>query len=136
MTQTHRLTVAALVLAAVVVGMALGVFASVACPTATELQPCPNSATNRAIVLALAAIVVLLLLTPFAFLAEFAASRRVRGGSWGRAMRRGLLAGAGVAALGGLRLGDALSVPAVFFVIVLGGMVEWYAIRRFDANGG
>ena len=136
MTHAQRLSVAALVLAALAVGAALIAFASVACPTETAMQSCPNAAVNRGVVLALGACVVVLLLTPFVFLAEFATQRRVRSGAWGRAMRRGLLTGAAVGTLGGLRLGDALSVPAVLFVIVLAAMIEWYAVRRFDVSGG
>jgi hypothetical protein len=137
MTHTHRLAVGGLLLAALLVGAALIAFASVACPTQTDLQACANAALNRAIVLAMAALFVVLLVMPFAFLAEFAARRRTtRSGAWGRAARRGLLAGAVVAALGGLRLGDALSVPVLLFVVVLAVMVEWYAVRRFDPSGG
>ena len=53
-------------------------------------------------------------------------------GAWGRAIRRGLLAGGAVAALGGLRLGGALTVPVAIFVVLLAGAVEWLSIRRFD----
>ena len=37
-----------------------------------------------------------------------------------------------VAALAGLRLGDALSPPVGLFIVTLGGAVEWLAVRRFD----
>jgi hypothetical protein len=137
MTRRHRLAVAGLVVAALIIGGALVAFASVACPTQTEQQACANAAINRAVVLGLAAIFVVLLVTPFAFLAEFAARRRiVYAGAGSRAARRGLLAGAIVAALGGLRLGEALSVPALLFVVVLAAMIEWYSVRRFDVSGG
>ena len=38
-----------------------------------------------------------------------------------------------MAALGGLRLGGALTVPVAIFVVLLAGVVEWLSIRRFDA---
>jgi O-antigen/teichoic acid export membrane protein len=136
-THAHRIAVGVLLLGALLTGAALLAFASVACPTQTDLQACANAALNRAVVLAMAAGFVVLLVTPFAFLGEFAARRRSTGnGAWLRAARRGLLAGAVVAALGALRLGDALSVPVLLFVVVLAVMVEWYAVRRFDASGG
>ncbi|MGH2457163.1 MAG: hypothetical protein ACRDHD_13010, partial [Candidatus Limnocylindria bacterium] len=96
-------------------------------------QPCPGAGTNRAVVVALAAAAAGLLVAPFAFLGEFAARRRiVYRGAWGRAARRGLLVAAIVGALGGLRLGGALSVPGTLFVLVLAATVEWFAVRRFD----
>jgi hypothetical protein len=71
--------------------------------------------------------------TPFAFLAEFVARRRiVFRGAWARAARRGLLAAAVVAALAGLRLGGALSVPGALFLLTLAALAEWFAIRRVD----
>jgi hypothetical protein len=70
---------------------------------------------------------------PFAFLAEFAVRRRIiYRGAWGRATRRGLLVAATIAAIAGLRLGGALSVPVALFVISLAVAVEWVALRRFD----
>jgi hypothetical protein len=47
-------------------------------------------------------------------------------------MRRGLLVGLAVAALAGLRVGGALTVPAALFVLFLAALVEWFAVRRFD----
>jgi hypothetical protein len=38
-----------------------------------------------------------------------------------------------VAALAGLRLGGALTVPVAIFVVLLGAAIEWLAIRRFDS---
>lgn len=85
------------------------------------------------VVVALAAGAVALLVTPFAFLADFAVRGRiVYRGSWARAARRGLLAAGVVAALAGLRLGSALSPPAAIFFLVMAIIVEWFAVRRLD----
>jgi hypothetical protein len=53
-------------------------------------------------------------------------------GAWMRAARRGLITALAVAALAGLRLGGALTVPVAIFVAILGALVEWFAVRRFD----
>jgi hypothetical protein len=109
-------------------------FASVACPSDLPEQPCPGAATNRVVVIVFAGLAVSLLVVPFALLAEFALRGRILyRGAWGRAIRRGLLAGGAVALLGGLRLGGALTVPVAIFVLLLGAAIEWLAIRRFDA---
>ncbi len=133
MTPRQRLVVAVLVLAGAACILALVAFASVACPGPTDIDPCPGASLNRAVVVVLAALAALLLVTPFAFLAEYLLRRRIayRGG-WARAARRGLLAAAVIAALGGLRLGGALTVPAALFVLILAGLAEWFAVRRFD----
>ena len=90
---------------------------------------------NRVIVVALAATTAGLAVVPFGVLAEFAVRRRILyRGAWGRAARRGLLVAAALAALAGLRLGGALSVPVVLFVISLTAAVEWFAIRRLDSS--
>jgi hypothetical protein len=79
----------------------------------------------------LAAVSGALLVTPFAFLGEVVARRRiVYRGAWGRASRRGALTGLVIAALAGLRIGGALSVPVLIFVIILAGVVEWLVVRR------
>jgi hypothetical protein len=39
------------------------------------------------------------------------------------------MAGLVVAALAGLRLGGALSVPTALFVLILAGVAEWFAAR-------
>jgi hypothetical protein len=128
-----RLVVAALALLAVLAGMLLVTFAANACPTDAPAGSCAAAGTNRLVVLGLAAAAVGLLVTPFAFLAEFAARRRiVYRGAWARAARRGMLAAALVAALAGLRLGGALSVPGTIFIAMLAAMVEWFSVRRFD----
>ena len=75
-------------------------------------QPCPDAARNLVIGIGLAALAVGLLVTPFAFLGEFVARRRiVYRGAWARAARRGLLAGLVVAVLAGLRLGRRAERP-------------------------
>lgn len=133
MTGRTRAAVAALVLVAVLGGVALIAFAANSCASDTLLTPCPNAGANRAVVVVLAAATVGLVVAPFALLAEFAVRRRiVFRGAWGRATRRGLLAAAAVAAMAGLRLGGALSVPVALFVISLVAAAEWFAIRRFD----
>ena len=74
-------------------------------------------------------------MVPFALLAEFAVRGRILyRGAWVRAIRRGVLAAGAVAALGGLRLGGALTVPVTIFVLLLAGAIEWLAIRRFDSS--
>lgn len=133
MTGRSRLAVAALVLLAVLCGVVLVAFAGNVCATDGVTRPCPNAALNRAVVVSLAAATGGLVVAPFALLAEFAARRRIMyRGAWGRAARRGLLVAAAIAALGGLRLGGALSVPAALFVVTLAAVVEWFALRRFD----
>ena len=134
MSRRTRLAVAALALLAVLVAAILLVFASGACPSDLPEQPCPGAATNRVVVIVLAGLAVGLLVVPFALLAEFVIRGRILyRGAWGRAVRRGLLAGGAVAMLGGLRLGGALTVPVAIFVLLLGAAIEWLAIRRFDA---
>ena len=131
MTGRHRLVVAALILAGVLVVAGLVAFASVACPVETAAQPCPTAGRNLAIGVALAAVSVGALVTPFAFLGEFLARRRIAyRGAWPRAARRGIIAGLVVAVLAGLRLGGALSVPVTLFVLLVAGAAEWLAIQR------
>jgi hypothetical protein len=128
-----RLVVAGLALLAVLAGVTLVAFAGNACPADTPDRPCPGAGTNRIVVVLLAAAAVGLLVTPFAFLGEFVARRRiVFRGAWARAARRGLLASALVAAMAGLRLGGALTVPGALFLLTMAGLAEWYAIRRLD----
>jgi hypothetical protein len=128
-----RLAVAALVVLALACALVVLLFVQNACATDLPSQPCPEAGFNRAVVVGLVGLTAGLTVTPFAFLAEFAARRRiVFRGSWGRAMRRGLLVGLAVAALAGLRVGVALTVPSALFVLFLAGLVEWFAVRRFD----
>jgi hypothetical protein len=125
--------VAALVLLAMLGGVVLVALAGNACPSDAPGRPCPNAVANRAMVVALAAATAGLAVVPFAVLAEFAVRRRIiYRGAWGRAARRGLLVAAAIAAVAGLRLGGALSVPVALFVISLAAAVEWFAVRRFD----
>lgn len=134
MSDRTRLVVAGLALIAVLVGMLLVVFAASACPSDGPSLPCPAAGTNRLVVVGLAAAATALLVTPFAFLAEFAARRRiVYRGAWGRAARRGLLIAALLAVLAGLRLGGALSVAGTLFIVTLAAVAEWFSVRRFDA---
>ncbi|HSK94721.1 MAG TPA: hypothetical protein VLA76_11785 [Candidatus Angelobacter sp.] len=131
MSGSTRLAVAALLLLGVVgVGLLLA-FASVACPAETEAQPGPDATRNLAVGIGLAATSAALLVTPFAFLGEVVARRRiVYRGAWWRAGRRGAIVGLVLAALAGLRLADALNVPVVLFTILLGGVTEWFLARR------
>lgn len=131
MSRRQRFAVLLLVLLGILAAVLLLAVAANACPAELPGQACPNAARNRGLVVGLASAASALLVAPFAFLAEFVARRRiVYRGAWGRAARRGLLAGGVVAALGGLRLGGALTVPVALFVLLLAGMVEWFAARR------
>lgn len=131
MSGRHRLTVAAVILLGILAAVALVAVASQACPVETELQPCPDAARNRAVVVALASSTAALVVTPFAFLGEVMARRRiVYRGAWSRAARRGILTGLVIAATAGLHLGGALSMPIAIFVIILAGVTEWFFARR------
>ena len=131
MSARNRTIVAALLLLAILAVVVLVAFAANACPVETILQPCPQAARNLALGVGLAATAIGLVVTPFAFLGEVMARRRiVYRGAWSRAARRGVLAGLIVAAFGGLRLGGALSVPVALFVLVLAGALEWFFIRN------
>lgn len=133
MTARSRTTVAACILLAILGVVVLIAFAGNACAGDLPGQPCPDAGSNRIVVVALAAATAGAAVAPFAFLAEFAVRRRIiYRGAWGRAMRRGFLVAAVVAAIAGLRLGGALSVPAALFVISLAAALEWVALRRFD----
>jgi hypothetical protein len=129
-----RLGLAMTLLLGVLCGLLVVVVAGNACASNLPGAPCPDAGRNRTVVVALASLAVMLIVTPFAFLAEFAARRRiVYRGMWLRAVRRGLLVGLAVAALAGLRLGDALSVPAALFVLTMLALLEWSSVRRLDA---
>ena len=92
MSGRHRTIVAALFLLGILALVLLVAFAGSACPVETEQQPCPDATRNLVIGIGLAAAAVGLLVTPFAFLGEFVARRRiVYRGAWARAARRGLL---------------------------------------------
>jgi hypothetical protein len=131
MSGRNRTIVGALILLAVLAAVVLVAFAANTCPVETVVQPCPAAARNLVLVVALAATSVGLLVAPFAFLGEVMARRRiVYRGAWGRAGRRGTLAGLVVAAMAGLRLADALSVPVAIFVLVLSAVTEWFFTRN------
>jgi hypothetical protein len=128
-----RIAVVILVLLAVVAGAALFLFASSSCPAATETAACPDATRNRIVVVALGGIMIALLVTPFAFLGEFLARRRiVYRGAWWRAARRGLLVAGAFAALAALRLGGALTVPVAIFIALLAAVLEWFASVMLD----
>ena len=130
MSGRHRTLVAALILLGILAALLLVAFAGSTCPVETEAQPCPGAARNLVIGIGLAAAAVSLIVTPFAFLGEIVARRRiVYRGAWARAARRGIITGLVVAALAGLRLGGALSVATGLFVLILAGVAEWFAIR-------
>lgn len=131
MSSPDRTAVAALLLVGILGMLLLLVFASAACPAATEMQPCPDATRNLVVGIGLASASAALLVTPFAFLGEVMARRRiVYRGAWWRAARRGLLVGGVLAALAGLRLADVLSVPIGLFVIMLAAVMEWFLARR------
>lgn len=131
MSGRDRAAVAALLLLAVLAIVILVAIAGRACPVETLAQPCPDAAQNRTLVVGLASTSAALLVMPFAFLGEVLARRRiVYRGAWTRAARRGVLVGLVLAALAGLRLGGALSVPITIFVVILAAVVEWFLSRR------
>jgi len=131
MSGRNRTIVGALILLGILAIILLVVFASSACPVETVVQPCPQLARNLVLGIGLASLAAGLLVAPFAFLGEVLARRRiVYRGAWGRAGRRGMIAGSVVAVLAGLRLGGALSVPAGLFVLVLAGVTEWFFARN------
>ncbi len=130
MSGRHRTIVAALLLLGILALVLLVAFAGGACPVETEQQPCPDATRNLVVGIGLAAAAMGLLVTPFAFLGEFVARRRiVYRGAWVRAARRGLLVALVVAILAGLRLAGALNVPTAIFVLILAGVAEWFAAR-------
>jgi hypothetical protein len=131
MTGRHRTIVAGLFLLAILVFVLLLVFAGNSCPAETELQPCPEAGRNLALAIGLAALGTSLVVVPFAFMGEVLARRRiVYRGAWGRAARRGILAGVVLATLAGLRLGGVLGVPTALFVLLVAAAVEWFFVRN------
>jgi len=131
MSGRHRALVGGLILLGLLGFVVLVAFATRACPVSTPAQPCPEATRNVVVGVTLASISVALLVVPFAFLGELVARRRiVYRGAWWRAGRRGVLVALVVAALAGLRLAGALSVPVAIFTIVLAGVLEWFLARR------
>lgn len=131
MSGRHRLGVALLILGGILAVVVLLAVAGRVCPAESPTQPCPDAARNRVVVVILASVSGALLVTPFAFLGEVVARRRiVYRGAWARAIRRGALTGLVIAVLAGLRIGGALSVPVGIFIIILAGVVEWLVVRR------
>ncbi len=131
MSGQNRTIVAGLFLLGVLAVVVLFVFAGNACPVETETQACPDAARNLVIGVVLAATALGLVVTPFAFIAEFVARRRiVYRGSWGRAARRGIISGVVLGVLAGLRLAGVLGVPTALFVLVVAGAIEWFFVRN------
>ena len=131
MSGRNRTIVASLILLGILALVVLVAFAGNSCPAETSAQPCSEAARNLVLGIGLASSAVGLLVAPFAFLGEVMARRRiVYRGAWARAGRRGLLAALVVAALAGLRLGGALSVPIAIFVFILAGVIEWFFARN------
>ena len=131
MSGRQRTVVASLLLLGVLGILLVVWWASSACPVETDAQPCPDATRNLVVGIGLVATSAALLVTPFAFLGEVVARRRiVYRGAWWRAGRRGALVGLVVAALAGLRLADVLSVPIALFTILLGAVIEWFLARR------
>ena len=132
MTGRTRVAVVGLVLLAVLAAIGLVAFAANACPGGSDVA-CPDETRNRIVVVGLAALTVALLVTPFAFLGEFLARRRiVYRGAWWRAARRATLVAAVVGALAALRLGGALTVPVAIFIALLAAVLEWFASVMLD----
>jgi hypothetical protein len=133
-TTRDRVLVAVLLIGGVLAAVAVVVLASQLCPGPTPNDPCPDADRNRILVVALAATAVFGVMAGLAFVADYAIHQRiVYRGAWGRAVRRGVLAGLVLAAVAGLRLVDALTVFSALVVIVVAGAAEWLATRRLDA---
>jgi hypothetical protein len=131
MSGRQRTAVASLLLLGVLGVLLVVGWASSACPVETDAQPCPDATRNVVVGIGLAATSAALLVTPFAFLGEVVARRRiVYRGAWWRAGRRGVLVGLVVAALAGLRLAGVLSVPIALFTMLLGVVIEWFLAQR------
>lgn len=134
MTTRDRVLVAVLLVGGILAAVAVVVLASQLCPGPTPNDPCPDADRNRILVVALAATAVSAVMAGLAFMADYATHQRiVYRGAWGRAARRGILAGLVLAAVAGLRLVDALTVFSALVVIVVAAVAEWLATRRLDA---
>jgi hypothetical protein len=125
-TTRDRVLVAVLLLGGLLAAVAVVAAASQLCPGPTPNDPCPDADRNRILVVTLAATAVFGLMAGLAFVADYATHQRiVYRGAWGRAARRGILAGLGLV--------DALNVFSALVVIVVAGVAEWLATRRLDA---
>ena len=132
----HRAAIVLLIAAGTVTAVGLVLFATNSCPGPTDIDPCASAAVNRGIVVALAAAAEGLIVTPFAFLAEYATRRRiVYRGAWSRAARRGAVVAIVIAVLAGLRLGGALSAPLAA-AVVLGPIALELYLSRTELRGG
>jgi hypothetical protein len=133
-TVRDRVLVAVLLIAGVVALAAVVGLAANLCPGPTATDPCPDAGRNRVIVVGTAAAGVALLMAALAFVADYATHGRiVYRGAWPRAVRRGLLTGAVLAAVAGLRLVEALNVFSAGVVVAVAVAIEWFASRRLDA---
>lgn len=111
------------------------VLATQLCPGPAPGDPCPDADRNRLLVIGLAGLALGLLITPGAFVIDFAVRRRIAYlGAWGRAARRGALAGLVLGAVAGLRLVDALNPFSAAVVAGVALAAEWLAIRRLDSE--
>ncbi len=135
MNRRDKLLIAGLVGAGLVAMLGVFVAASQLCPGPTASDLCPDANRNRLIVIGLAGTAVVLLITPVAFVIDFAARRRIAYlGAWWRAVRRGALFGLVLATIAGLRLADALNPFSAVVVIGVALIAEWLAIRRLDTE--
>lgn len=135
MKRRDRVAVAALVLGGVAAAAGLVLLASQLCPGPTPTDPCPDADRNRLVVVSMAGLVVLLVMTPLAFIADYRIHRRIAYlGAWSRAVRRGALSALALASAAGLRLVDALNPFSAAVVVAVAVAAEWLAIRRIDAD--
>jgi uncharacterized membrane protein len=131
MSGRHRTILASLLLLGILATLALVAFAASACPVETEAQPCPDAGRNLVVAVVLAALALGLIVTPFAFIGEFVARRRiVYRDAWMHAARRGIIAGIVLAVLAGLRLAGVLGVATGLFVLVVAVAIEWLFARN------
>ena len=135
MKRRDRAALAALVVLGVTVVVVIGLVASQLCPGPGPGEPCPDAGRNQALVIGLAGLAVFLLMTPLAFVLEYALQRRIAYlGAWSRAARRGALAAVVLAAIAGLRVLDGLNLFSAAVVVGVAVAAEWLAIRRLDAG--